>query len=131
MTHLIGSHKALAAGLWMAAFGILVQAVSGANGYPRVPPGILILAIVGLVVYTTSRWMLSAVLGLFLAGLVSVGVFTTPGTAYRLGHPQDVGPLIGTLVQLAGLLFALIAGIARMIVWFSGSNGNRGIPQSG
>jgi hypothetical protein len=28
---------------------------------------------------------------LFLVGLISVGVYTTPGTAYRLKHPQDLG----------------------------------------
>jgi len=48
-------HKALAAGLWIGAFGIFLQAVTGANGHPKVPPGIPILAAVGLVVYVTSR----------------------------------------------------------------------------
>jgi len=41
-----------------------------------------------------------------------------PGTAYRLQHPQAVGPLIGTLVQLAGLVLALIGGVATVVVRF-------------
>ena len=73
---------------------------------------------VGLVVYVSSRWAWTALLGLFLVGLIWVGVFTTPGTDYRLQHPRDVGPLIGTLVQLAGLVLALIAGVATVFVRF-------------
>src|SRR5581483_10599264 len=117
---LIGTHKALAVGLWIAALGILLQAATGAKGYPKIPPGILILAVVGVIVYSTARLMWTAVLGLLLAGLVCIGVLATPGTAYRLSHPEDFGPLIGTLVQLVGLIFAVIAGVARMAVWFSG-----------
>ena len=49
-------------------------------------------------------------LGLSLAVLISIGVFTTPGAAYRLGHPQDAGSLVGTLVLLSGLALALVAG---------------------
>jgi hypothetical protein len=122
-------HNALGAGLWIGAFGIFLQAVTGAKGYPKVPPGILILAAIGLVVYLTSRWAWTALLGLFLVGLIWVGVFTTPGTAYRLQHPQDVGPLIGTLVQLAGLMLALIAGIAVIVVRFLHPNRSQSIPQ--
>jgi hypothetical protein len=108
---MLPTHKALAIGLWIAAFGIFLQAATG-EGSPKVPPGIPILAALGLIVYFTSRWTWTAWLGLFLAGLITIGVFTTPGTAWRLRHPQEVGPLIGTLVQLAGLALALIAGIA-------------------
>jgi hypothetical protein len=95
MTSLVGSiatHKALAVGLWIAALGILLEAATGAKGYPKVPPGIIILAVVGLLVYLTSGFMWTVVLGLFLAGLVLIGVFATPGTAIAftilmtLGH---------------------------------------------
>lgn len=126
----IGTHKALAAGLWIAALGVLLQAATGAKGYPKIPPGIFVLAVIGVIVYVTSRLMWTAVLGLLLAGLVCMSVFATPGTAYRLAHPEDVGPLIGTLVQLIGLLFALVAGIATLVIWFSGGSSHRGIPQN-
>jgi hypothetical protein len=114
----VATHKALAAGLWIGAFGIFLQAATGAKGYPKLPPGIPILAAMGLLVYLTSRWAWTAILGLFLVVLIWIGVFTTPGTAGRLYHPQDVGPLIGTLVQLSGLLLALVAGVATIIVQF-------------
>jgi hypothetical protein len=125
----LATHRALAVGLWISAFGIFLQAATGAKGYPKVPPGILILAAVGLLVYFTVRWAWTALIGLFLAALILMGVFTTTGTADRLQHPQDIGPLIGTLVQLVGLVLALSAGIATTVVRFSRSNRNRSVPQ--
>jgi hypothetical protein len=68
------------------------------------------------------------VLGLFLVGLIWIGVFTTPGTAYRLQHSQDVVPLIGTLMHLAGMLLALLAGIATVRARFLHRNLNSQIP---
>jgi hypothetical protein len=44
----LATHKALAVGLWIGAFGILVQVMTGAKGYPRLPPGIPILVATGL-----------------------------------------------------------------------------------
>jgi hypothetical protein len=46
----IAAHKALAVGLWIGAFGIFLQAVTGAQGYPKVPPGIPMLVVIGLLV---------------------------------------------------------------------------------
>lgn len=46
----IATHSALAARLWIGTFGILLQAITGAQDYPKVPPGIVILATVGLIV---------------------------------------------------------------------------------
>jgi hypothetical protein len=112
---LFASSKMTAIGLWITALGIFFQAVSGAKGYPKVPPGIIILAAIGVLVYVTARWRWSPLIGVLLAGFISIGVFTTSGTGYRLGHPADIGPLLGTLVQLTGLLIALIAGIAAII----------------
>ena len=104
-----------AIGLWMAALGIFFQAISGAKGYPTIPPGIIILAVIGLLVYITARWRWSPLIGILLAGFISVGVFTTAGTGYRLSHPADIGPLLGTLIQLIGLVIALAAGIAAIV----------------
>ena len=109
------THKTLAAGLGISALGIFVQAITGAKGYPRVPPGIPILALAALMVYHTARWTWTAVLGLILVGLIWIGVFATPGTADRLIHPGDIGPFLGTLVQLAGMTLALVAGLMTTV----------------
>jgi hypothetical protein len=116
---LIANHKTTAIGLWLAGFGIFVQAATGAAGYPRIPPGIIILVVVGLVVYLTAGRRWASLIGLLLAGFISVGVFTTHGTGYRLNHPEAIGPFIGTLVQLFGLIVALVGGVASTIKSYS------------
>src|SRR4051794_41772252 len=105
------SHRGTAAGLWLTAGGIFVQAATGAKGYPKVPPGIIILAAVGVLVFLTRRFRWASIAGVVMAALVSVGVFTTHGTAERLSQPTDLGPFLGTVVQLIGLIVALVAGI--------------------
>jgi hypothetical protein len=110
-----GNHRLTAAGLWITAFGIFVQAISGAKGYPKFPPGILFLAGVGALVYFTAGWRWASIPALLLAALISVGVFTTHGTAERLAAPADIGPFVGTVIQLIGLVSTLLAGIAGTI----------------
>ena len=112
---IFASSKTTAMGLWIAALGIFIQAVSGAKGYPAIPPGIIILVAVGILVYATARWCWSPLIGLLLAAFISIGVFTTAGTGYRLSHPADTGPLAGTLIQLCGLILTIAAGIAAII----------------
>lgn len=109
------NHKTTAIGLWVAAAGIFIQVATGATGYPKVPPGIIILAVVGILVYATARFRWASFLGLILAGKIAMGVFTFPGTGLRLSHPEVIGPFLGTVVQLAGLIIALIAGTASTI----------------
>jgi hypothetical protein len=50
-----------------------------------------------------------------LAGFISIGVFATHGTGYRLNHPEAIGPFLGTLVQLVGLVVALPGGGASTV----------------
>ena len=75
----LATHNALAAGLWIGAPGIFLQAVTGAKGYPKVPPGI------------PARLARTAALGLLLVGLIWIGVFTASGTAYRLQRGFVIG----------------------------------------
>lgn len=86
------------------------------------PPGIIILAAAGIVVYATARWRRASLIGILLAGFVSIGVFVTPGTGFRLSHPEAMGPFIGTLVQLLGLVIAVVAGIASTVKAYAGKH---------
>lgn len=79
------------------------------------PPGIIILAVVGILVYATAKFRWASFIGLILAGKIALGVFTFPGTGLRLSHPEVIGPFFGTLVQLTGLIIALVAGIGSTI----------------
>jgi hypothetical protein len=109
------NHKTTAIGLWVAAAGIFIQVATGATGYPKVPPGIIILVVVGILIYATAKFRWASFIGLILAGKIAMGVFTFPGTGLRLSHPEIFGPFLGTLVQLAGLIIALVAGMAGSI----------------
>jgi len=108
-------HKGTAIGLWVAAAGILIQAAAGASGYPKVPPGIPILAAAGLAVFLASGRRWASLPGVALSLFIWIGVFATPGTAYRLGHPGDIGPFIGTVVQLLGMTAAVLNGVIATV----------------
>ena len=108
-------NKITACGLWITGLGIFIQAASGAAGYPKIPPGIIILAATGLIVYFTARFAWASIIGILLGVFISIGVFTTTGTAIRLNHPADVGPFSGTLVQLLGLIMTVIAGLIATV----------------
>jgi len=107
------SHTGTATGLWLTAAGIFVQAAAGAKGYPKVPPGIIILGAIGVLVFLTRQFRWASIPGVAIAALVSIGVFTTHGTAERLGQPADLGPFVGTVIQLIGLIVAIVAGTGR------------------
>ena len=102
-----------ATGLLLAAAGIIVQVLTGAKGYPTIPPGAVILLAAAGLVAITQRWWWSTLIAVALALLISFGAIVTRGRAYRLGRPDELGPFIGTVVQLVGLAVALIAGIAE------------------
>jgi hypothetical protein len=112
----IGSSPAarlLVAGLVVAATGMLVQYASGV-GYPTIPPGpIISLAAAAVVAWEPWRW--APVVGLVTAILISIGgVIATiggDGFAPQLSDPGALGGFAGTLVQTAGLMVALAAGI--------------------
>lgn len=108
-------NKITAIGLWVAALGIFIQAATGAEGYPKIPPGIIVLAAVGILVYVTARWRWASIPGTLMSGFIWIGVFATSGTGQRLGHPEVIGPFSGTMIQLAGLMVTLIAGIAGLV----------------
>lgn len=49
--------KRAAIGLWLAALGILIQAATGAKGYPKIPTGIIILTAAGFVLFRWGRYL--------------------------------------------------------------------------
>jgi hypothetical protein len=105
-----------AAGLVIAAAGIMIQYFSGED-FPTIPPGpIILLAAAGVVVFGT--WRRTPVVGLVAAAFVSLGgvIATIAGNGFdsTLGDPSGVGGFVGALVQIAGLAIALPAGVAAV-----------------
>jgi hypothetical protein len=100
------------AGLILAAIGIPVQIAGGAD-YPAVPPGLIILAVAGLLMlFAPWRWamILAAVATVF----VSIGAVAAPNLRDQLADPGAATLFLGSLIQLAGLVLAL-AGLVLMV----------------
>jgi hypothetical protein len=101
-------------GLVVAAAGIMIQYVSGVEGYPTIPPGPIILLVAAAVV-AFGPWRWAPVVGLATALFVSIGgvIATIAGNGFNptLGDPSDVGGFAGAVVQILGLLIAVPAGV--------------------
>jgi hypothetical protein len=100
--------KLNAAALLVAAVGIVIQIIGGVD-YPVVPPGLVILIVAaGLVAVGRWSWVpfVGVLVPLFLlvGGVVAIANEDEP-------NRTDVVPLIGTLVQAAGIIVALVAGL--------------------
>lgn len=106
--------KLTAVGLVAGAAGIVIQILTGVAEYPMIPPGAVILLAAALLV-SLLPWRWAPVVGVALAILILVGAFVTPGTGNRLSEPEEIGPFIGTSVQMLGLLTAVVAGIVATV----------------
>ena len=92
---------------------MLTQYASGVD-YPTVPPGpIIVLAAAAVVAF--GPWRRAPLVGLLAALFVSTGgaIATLAGNGFtpQLRDPAAVGAFAGTLIQIAGLLIALPAGV--------------------
>jgi hypothetical protein len=100
--------KLVATGLIIAATGILLQ-ISAGVASPAVPVGaIILLAVVGLIVARVWSW--ASTLGGILPIFILIGAFIAPGLGTRLSNPSNLGPFVGTVLQMSGLILAIIAG---------------------
>jgi hypothetical protein len=104
----------LVAGLATAAVGTLLEYVTGVPGFPTVPPGPIILAAAALVVAMVAwRWI--AALGLLVAVFVAVGAIASGTAAQLLATPQVPGQFVAALVQVLGLVVAIVGGAVALV----------------
>ena len=100
------------AALLVAAVGIVVQIVSGAD-YPAVPPGLIILLVAaGFVWFAPWRW--SPVVGVLAGVSQLVGLFAA-GQSPRLVSFDPVGDSLGLWLQLLALVVAVVTGAAAVV----------------
>lgn len=104
-------------GLTTGAAGIALLWASGVEFPFYPPPGLLILAS-GAAFVGLAKWAwapgVGAFLGLFvIAGFVLSSVVSGAGTGNLTGE-TGIGGVIGTVVQLAGVVVALVAGAAAV-----------------
>jgi hypothetical protein len=98
--------------LLVAAAGIVMQILSGAD-YPVVPPGIIILLVAaGLVWFGPWRW--TPIVGALAALSQFIGLFAA-GQAPRLFALDPLGDSVGLWIQLLAVTVAVVAGVAAVV----------------
>jgi hypothetical protein len=104
------SRITLALSLIVAGAGVLIQFLVGVPGFPKIPPGPIILGVAGiLVLVLRQRWIL--IVGLIAALFVTVGGLIEGSVWGRLGDPGKFDVWIGVFLQWIGLLIALISAV--------------------
>ena len=103
------------AGLLLAAAGIPIQIAAGVDDYPTIPPGLVLLVVAAAVVWFGARWRWTPLVGVVLAIFLLVGAVVTGTTADRLSEPGQLWPFTGTLIQVIGLVLALLAGLVATL----------------
>jgi hypothetical protein len=94
--------------------GTLLEYVTGVPGFPMVPPGPIILAAAAIVVAVVAwRWI--AALGLLVAAFVAVGAVASGVTVELLATPHVPGQFVAALVQVIGLVVALVGGVLALV----------------
>ncbi|MDJ1131562.1 hypothetical protein [Streptomyces iconiensis] len=116
----------LAVSLLVAAGGVFVQVWAGAEDYPLVPPGgLLLLAAGALVAWRPRLWAVA--IGTVLNLGLSVGAVLTPNVGDHFAH-GNAGIVGGTVVQLAAMACALGAGTFALTRSRPGRSGGSGRP---
>jgi hypothetical protein len=102
--------KVNATAMLVAIAAIIWQIAAGVD-YPTVPPGPIILGVaVAVVVFVRASWarVVGIVVPLFLAVGGTIATIANDDNAIR--HPGDGSPFAATVLQLAAVAVALVAG---------------------
>jgi hypothetical protein len=104
-----GPRAATVVGLAVGAVGIAVLWAAGVEFPIYPPPGILIL-LAGAIFVGLAPWPWTPAVGAFLGLFVTVGFVASGGPPNLVGR-DGTSVAIGTWIQMAGVLTALIAGV--------------------
>lgn len=97
--------------LAVACVGFLVLLFAGVPELQPFPPGVpvLLLAAAAVLVFPRQRWI--PLIGVALCLVITFGAFVIyEGTWIRLADPAAVVPWIGTVLQMGGVLAAIVTG---------------------
>lgn len=99
--------------LVVACVGFLVLLAAGVPELQPFPPGVpvLLIAAGAVLAMPARRWV--PLIGAGLGIAIAVGAFFVyEGTLTRLGNPGEFGLWAGTVLQMGGVIVAVIAGVA-------------------
>jgi hypothetical protein len=116
-------HALTVAGLVVGAAGIAILWASGVEFPLAIPPGLVIL-LVGALFVALAPWRWAPGVGAFLGLFVTLGFLVSGGVPNLIGGDGNtffgtpnpigrdtLGTVIGTWIQMIGVLSALIAGM--------------------
>lgn len=96
----------------VVAIGAIIWQIAAGVDYPTVPPGPIILGVAVLVVlFVRARWARVAGIVVPLVLLVGGMIASVAADDNALRHPGDASPFLATVIQLAAVAVALVAGI--------------------
>ncbi len=120
---LSGERALTVAGLVVGGAGIAILWASGVEFPVAIPPGLVIL-LVGALFVGLAPWRWATGVGAFMGSFVTLGFLISGGIPNLLGsdgssffgtpNPVDrdtLGTVIGTWIQMIGVLTALVAGV--------------------
>ena len=100
---------ATVAGLVVGALGIAILWVAGVE-FPFYPPPGIIILLAGAIFVGLASWPWAPAVGAFLGLFVTVG-FVISGSPPNLLGRDGTSVLIGTWIQMVGVVTALVAGV--------------------
>ncbi|BBH63881.1 hypothetical protein ACTI_05660 [Actinoplanes sp. OR16] len=106
--------RVLGISLLVAGLGVLIQYLVGVPGFPKIPPGPIILGVAGILVLALPRYRWVIVVGLIAALFVTVGGLIEGSVWGRLGEPGRFDVWIGVFLQWAGQAVALVSAVMAL-----------------
>lgn len=109
----------------IAGAAIFLQYLVGVPGYPKIPPGPIILAVAGILVFTLAtrlRWLI--ILGLLAPAFITVGGIAQAGSWARMADIGHLGFFVSTWLQWIFMVLAIAYGIVGVTQLFRRSKDN-------
>lgn len=97
--------------LLVACVGFLVLLAAGVPELQPFPPGVpvLLVAAGAVLAFPRRRWV--PLIGVALCAVIAFGAFVIyEGTLVRLADPGQIVPWVGTVLQMGGVIVAVVAG---------------------
>lgn len=104
------------ASLVVACVGFIILLVAGMPEFQPFPPGVIVLlaAATAVVLLPRQRWV--PLIGTALCVAIAMGAFVFyDSTVQRLADPADVVPFGGTVIQMGGVVVAIVTGMAAAL----------------
>lgn len=102
--------------LLVACVGFLILLAAGVPELQPFPPGVPVLLVAGaaVLVFPNRRWV--PLVGVGLCLVIAFGAFVIyEGTLIRLADPAEIVPWAGTVLQMGGVIAAIVAGSAAAL----------------